>query len=682
MVEIKEIDISKQARALLLLRLTDYVLVIICSNLVLVMISQLFIDPNIRMSWDLIFPLLVTTAFSFCVYTGWRHVGVIDDQVWRAYMIAFPALLLVGFVYVAGALPTIFDIGWKSLENLQIINMLIIGPWFILSAILGLGAILLLRKMKIASLGIPLVEILSNLRKKRGLQALRATSIKRVNAPLGIIIGACGAIILLGVVFGPISDDPKTINSSMRVYQQLSLLGFFLLVRARRYFQVNADSLLTVDQRSPILFLRSFDDDEKQKYSTSERALLDFSLETRLSNHFNYFGPFIAIGTPKETVPLPGAARVLLSDAEWQPRVLNWMTNASLIIMYSGKTNWVNWELAKVIETERVTNLILMIPEIKGWRRAKRTKDIQARIEYIRGVFKNTEWSEELESFNRFEDLRAMLFCADGSMIMIKSRYRNRDSYHLAALIAHHLILDRVTESIQEHVSVKATPEVKNGITPGKPDENRSPEIEAAGTRDKPNPEKTPIHGKWKWIGVGVAMMLIVGFAANFISQYKRKGMELINPQDLSNKSIPDQGKRESARALGLEALQQGTHLSHAINKLPALEKVLQGARKLGEISSRYQEQIHSAESMVNSARNDQEKSLTAYRGKILELGRYTPEQISNALGIIQKGELTSREKIVSGLLANHVNLLLQNTKIDSTQIFSDFTVKFREFND
>ena len=86
---------------------------------------------------------------------------------------------------------------------------------------------------------------------------------------------------------------------------RLILLGFFLLARARGYFQIDADSLLAADRRPPILFLRSFADDEKQKYHRSYKALLDFSLETRLSNHFSRFGPFLAIGSPMEVCPSP-----------------------------------------------------------------------------------------------------------------------------------------------------------------------------------------------------------------------------------------------------------------------------------------------------------------------------------------------------------------------------------------
>jgi hypothetical protein len=35
-----------------------------------------------------------------------------------------------------------------------------------------------------------------------------------------------------------------------------------------------------------------------------------------------------------------------------------------------------------------------------------------------------------------------MLFRPDGSMVMVKSRSKSRDSYHLAALVAHYILID------------------------------------------------------------------------------------------------------------------------------------------------------------------------------------------------------------------------------------------------
>ena len=83
-----------------------------------------------------------------------------------------------------------------------------------------------------------------------------------------------------------------------------------------------------------------------------------------------------------------------------------------------------------------------MFPEIRGWRPSRRKREIAARAEHIREVFRDTPWAEELLAFSDFAGLRAMLFRGDGSMLMIRSGSRSRDAYHLAALIAHQQLID------------------------------------------------------------------------------------------------------------------------------------------------------------------------------------------------------------------------------------------------
>jgi FHA domain len=435
--QIREIDISRPARALYFLRLMDYLLVILCGNFLVIFLAMPFIDAEMRQGWELVFNLVVLVpVLCFLVYTGWRHVGVIDVGVWRAYMIAFPLLLLFSVFVAWGLSISSTNNGGQNPDQ----------GWFLVflmsaGAIVGFRAVLLLKKMRIATFGVPLVELLRDLNSYKGQRAVNAKKIRRVNVPRGTVLGVLGGIIVLSTALAPLLIGAHVTDDLARSLQKIGLLGCFLLIRARRYFQVSADSLLAVDKRKPILFLRSFEDDEKVNFNSSETALLDFSLETRLSNHFTYFGPFIAIGSPKEPLPQIGAARTILSDAEWQPRVMAWMSAASAIVMYSGKSQWVTWELAKVVNTERVAKLILMIPEVKGWRSAIRSKDIAARMELARQAFMNTKWRGPLNALQNFRDVRAMLFRSDGSLIVIKSRASNRDSCHLAALIAHYILL-------------------------------------------------------------------------------------------------------------------------------------------------------------------------------------------------------------------------------------------------
>jgi hypothetical protein len=78
-----------------------------------------------------------------------------------------------------------------------------------------------------------------------------------------------------------------------------------MLLRARQYLQTSSDSLLDHDHRKPILYLRSFADDTPARvgllmnpYGGLDR-LIDFSIETRLTNFFMAFGPFIAVASPR-----------------------------------------------------------------------------------------------------------------------------------------------------------------------------------------------------------------------------------------------------------------------------------------------------------------------------------------------------------------------------------------------
>ena len=441
---IAEIDISAQARALSVLRWSDYVLVVLCGSMALGVVSDLLVG-NAQESVVLVFDLICVAIFGFSAYTGWRHVGTIDPRVWRAYLLVFP-LLFVGaaFMLLSVVVNHFSDDAAPTLLDTQLLAAVFGTSWVAAIALPAFVCVLLLRRMRVAPFGVTLADLLGRLAGHQGTAGAKLAGLARIKPRRGLLFGAAGALVIVGVLLAPAPSDPKLADAAMRLWPQLNLLGFYLLLRARRYFQVSADSLLAVDKRSPVLFLRSFDDDEKQVFADAGRALLDFSLETRLANHFHRFGPFIAIGSPKDSVPQLGAARVLLPDDQWQERVLGWMRDAGLIVMYSGKTRWVNWELRQVIDSDRATRLILLIPEIKGWRSGKRKQDLAARVEHIREVFKGTPWSEELLAWSDFADLRAMLFRADGSMVMVKSRSRSRDSYHLAALVAHQVMLERV----------------------------------------------------------------------------------------------------------------------------------------------------------------------------------------------------------------------------------------------
>jgi len=185
----------------------------------------------------------------------------------------------------------------------------------------------------------------------------------------------------------------------------------------------------------------------------------------------------------------------------------------------------------------------------------------------------------------------------------------------------------------------------------------------------------------WKWIAVAVVLVVVI---AGYLISHKKGGVssEPSGSQQSSTSSAPSQGKKESARIVAQDAMRQGTGLSLTISKLPKLEKVLKAAKQLGDISPRYQEQIASAENTLKAAQTDRDKSLLAYIGKVEELGRYKPDQISYAMGVIQSGDITSREKVVAELLSRHVNSLRSSGNSDPKKLLSEFNHRFSDFVD
>jgi hypothetical protein len=195
--------------------------------------------------------------------------------------------------------------------------------------------------------------------------------------------------------------------------------------------------------------LRSFVDDAKGgwrlilSYFLGFWRLLDYSLELRLANYFMHFGPFVAVGTPNEKLPQIGAARKSFDEGEWQDAVVAWAKSAQLIAIFVGSTKWVNWEISQIISLNLADRLILLMPESRFWRPWKHNQAMEQRLAMLKQAMASTPWSAALNQVGRARSVRAILLGSGGSISAIRSALRNRDSYHLAAVIAHRLTLER-----------------------------------------------------------------------------------------------------------------------------------------------------------------------------------------------------------------------------------------------
>ena len=136
-------------------------------------------------------------------------------------------------------------------------------------------------------------------------------------------------------------------------YRLRSRLG--LGTRQRDASPLVAESLETLD-RPPVVYLRSFDDD--QRAARIKGALTE---EEHLGKVLSQLGPFVAVGRPGEALPAMGASRVYLGDDEWQPAVEKLVQQARLVVIRTGGTQGLAWEVERAARLLTPERLVLLV---------------------------------------------------------------------------------------------------------------------------------------------------------------------------------------------------------------------------------------------------------------------------------------------------------------------------------
>lgn len=131
----------------------------------------------------------------------------------------------------------------------------------------------------------------------------------------------------------------------------------------RQLRAVTAHELVTQDTRPPILYLRSFKDDNVESSVDYQEDLALETAEEQLKRILSKFGPVIAIGQPGEEVPSLGAARFYVSDDEWQTVITNLMLRAQLVVLRIGFTKGFWWEWQTAIQKVKPDRLLFLITE-------------------------------------------------------------------------------------------------------------------------------------------------------------------------------------------------------------------------------------------------------------------------------------------------------------------------------
>jgi len=391
-------------------------------------------------------------AFGFTAWVCWRTVDVISVVTNSLMLIAYRVLgaLCLILVLVFGALMAFSDdIDFSFFQQLGgFIQWLFVGIITMLAA----RSLKRLRRTKIDKIGITLEELVRSLRPTT--PAKQTPWFSTVLASPGALRFIVIAVILFGIYSGiniyanslnEKMTSPESFNSLLSSLTTFSTLSFaatcYFLLRARAKLQPTAESVLSKDRRAPVLFLRSFVDDERVHFDSNEagRTLFDFSLEARLAAHFFETGPFIAVDSPKHTAAI-GAARASLPETDWQGKVVEWMGGARLIVLLAGLTQWVRWEMRQIVELGYGRKLIILMPELSGRKRKLRSGLARKRVEIIRETFSGSPWEASINEPCVPEKIRSLMFGPDGQVTAVCAKSRSRDCYQLAALISEYLI--------------------------------------------------------------------------------------------------------------------------------------------------------------------------------------------------------------------------------------------------
>jgi hypothetical protein len=208
----------------------------------------------------------------------------------------------------------------------------------------------------------------------------RSTATLAVLGWAGLVIG--GAMVLVGLIIGGglypthgLTIPEILLRATVLVGGgALAMGGRRALARRRGRLAPSLTASLAADPRPPVLYLRSFENDEDasrfgelpQEHFLSARGLAGlFSLRTeeeQIGRAFSAVGPFVAVGKPDEVGQGPRAPRRSFSDEDWRAGVADLIGKSARVVLRAGFGAGLRWEIEKTVELVEPTRVILLVP--------------------------------------------------------------------------------------------------------------------------------------------------------------------------------------------------------------------------------------------------------------------------------------------------------------------------------
>ena len=238
----------------------------------------------------------------------------------------------------------------------------------------------------------------------------------------GALARLLGANLLIVAIAFTELEDHHAFDPFMESWLILpAMVAFLVVARAGivwfrhgwRYEAVDAERLLQEDGRAPVVYIRSFKSDDRIASRFVWTAA--FSIEQELAAIMSRVGPVVAIGRPGEPLPQLGAARLYVGDDEWRGTITNLMRRARLVVVLTGGTANLKWEIDQAAALLSRQRLIFVVPPTSDAKAFER--DIAQRFgepELLPPEPRSTllQWVARL--FNPYVQGKIIYFGADG----------------------------------------------------------------------------------------------------------------------------------------------------------------------------------------------------------------------------------------------------------------------------
>jgi hypothetical protein len=213
---------------------------------------------------------------------------------------------------------------------------------------------------------------------KRGVRPQRTRGLWFIGA--GLVIFSTGGFCCNDVRSNdPFSDFDGVV---MLISIGAVLCGCVLVKYGNQLYARTAREAIEGDARPPIVYLRSFREDDNRTvvlgllealFVLGEANVAFSTREERLAEMFSEHGPFVAIGKPGEELPTLGAARMYVKHEEWQLVALDLTRSAALVVILLGRTEGLRWEVGRALSLVGTTRVLFEVPS--NWLGRKKIYD-------------------------------------------------------------------------------------------------------------------------------------------------------------------------------------------------------------------------------------------------------------------------------------------------------------------